>query len=62
MPEGVKQKIYEFLTKHKGEELTVEDIARGVGEERLSIVKAQLTRLAKEGKVVKTPEGKYKAL
>jgi len=61
MPEGVKQKIYEFLAKNKGREFAVEEIARGIGEERLPIVKAQLTRLIKEGKVVKTPEGKYRA-
>ena len=60
MVEGIKKKILDFLTSNKGKEFTVEEIAKAVGEERLNVVKAQLTRLIKDGKVVKT-DNKYKA-
>ena len=60
MVEGIKKRIYEFLLSNKGKEFTPEEIAKAVGEERLNVVKAQLTRLVKEGKVIKT-DGKYKA-
>ncbi|MCG2863756.1 MAG: TrmB family transcriptional regulator [Vulcanisaeta sp.] len=60
MVEGIKKKILDFLTSNKGKEFTVEEIAKAVGEERLNVVKAQLTRLIKDGKVVKT-DNKYRA-
>ncbi|MFB6469728.1 MAG: TrmB family transcriptional regulator [Vulcanisaeta sp. AZ3] len=60
MVEGIKKKILDYLTGNKDKEFAVEEIARAVGEERLNVVKAQLTRLVKDGKVVKT-DGKYKA-
>lgn len=59
MVEGIKKKIYEFLAANKGKEFSVEEIAKAVGEERLNVVKAQLTRLVKEGKVVRT-DSRYK--
>jgi predicted transcriptional regulator of viral defense system len=61
MSDGIKKKILDYLTQNRGKELTVEDIAKAVGEQRLNVVKAQLTRLAKEGRVQKVAEGKYKA-
>ncbi len=61
MVESVKKKIYDFLVSRKGQAFTVEEIAKAVGEERLNVVKAQLTRLVKEGKIEKTPENKYRA-
>ncbi|WP_291765539.1 TrmB family transcriptional regulator [Caldivirga sp. UBA161] len=60
MSDGIKKKILDYLTQNKGKELTVEDVAKAVGEQRLNVVKAQLTRLAKEGRVQKVAEGKYK--
>ena len=60
MVEGIKKKILDFLTSNRGKEFTVEEIAKAVGEERLNVVKAQLTRLIKDGKVVKT-DNKYRA-
>ncbi|OYT26830.1 MAG: TrmB family transcriptional regulator [Thermoprotei archaeon ex4572_64] len=60
MVEGVKKKILDFLTSRRGQEFSVDEIAKAVGEERLNVVKAQLTRLVKEGKIVRT-DGKYKA-
>ncbi|MFP3194958.1 MAG: TrmB family transcriptional regulator [Caldivirga sp.] len=62
MSDGIKKKILDYLTQNRGKELTVEDIAKAVGEQRLNVVKAQLTRLAKEGRVQKVAEGKYKAV
>jgi predicted ArsR family transcriptional regulator len=61
MPSGVKTKIYEFLTQNKGKEFTAEEIAKMLGIEKAAIVKAQLTRLIREGKVEKTAEGRYRA-
>ncbi|WP_069807294.1 TrmB family transcriptional regulator [Vulcanisaeta thermophila] len=61
MVEGIKKKILDYLTANKGKEFTVEEIAKAVGEERLNVIKAQLTRLIKDGKVQKT-NGKYKAV
>ncbi|ADY01083.1 MAG: TrmB family transcriptional regulator [Vulcanisaeta sp.] len=60
MVEGIKKKILDYLTSNKGKEFTAEEIARAVGEERINVIKAQLTRLIKDGKVVKT-DGKYKS-
>ncbi len=60
--EGLKSRIYEFLLKNKGREFTVEEIAKAINEERISVVKAQLTRLVKEGKVVKVGVDKYKVV
>ncbi|BDR92650.1 TrmB family transcriptional regulator [Vulcanisaeta souniana] len=60
MVEGIKKKILDYLTGNRGREFTAEEIARAVGEERVNVIKAQLTRLIKDGKVVKT-NGKYKA-
>ena len=60
MPEGIKKKILDYLTSNRDREFTVDEIAKAIGEERLNVVKAQLTRLVKEGKVVKL-NGKYKA-
>ncbi|KUO85006.1 MAG: TrmB family transcriptional regulator [Caldivirga sp.] len=62
MSDGIKKKILDYLTQNRGKELAVEDIAKAVGEQRLNVVKAQLTRLAKEGRVQKVAEGKYKAV
>ncbi|AAL64818.1 HTH domain-containing protein [Pyrobaculum aerophilum] len=61
MPSGVKNKIYEYLSQNKGKELTAEEIAKAIGVEKVAIVKAQLTRLVREGKVEKTAEGRYRA-
>ncbi|MCC6031342.1 MAG: HTH domain-containing protein [Pyrobaculum sp.] len=61
MPSGVKTKIYEFLAQNKGKEFTAEEIAKMLGIEKVAIVKAQLTRLIREGKVEKTAEGRYRA-
>jgi HTH domain. len=61
MPSGIKTKIYEFLTQNKGKEFTAEEIAKMIGIEKVAIVKAQLTRLMREGKVEKTAEGRYRA-
>ncbi|ACB40463.1 HTH domain-containing protein [Pyrobaculum neutrophilum] len=60
MPSGVKNKIYEYLSQNKGKELTAEEIAKIIGVEKVAVVKAQLTRLIREGKVEKTAEGRYK--
>ncbi|NPA70117.1 MAG: TrmB family transcriptional regulator [Crenarchaeota archaeon] len=60
--EGLKSKIYEFLVRNRGKVFTVEEIAKAVNEERISVVKAQLTRLVKEGKVIKVDIDKYKAV
>lgn len=60
MPEGVKSKILDVLGQNRGKELTVEEIAKMVGVERVAVVKAQLTRLVREGKVEKTAEGRYR--
>ncbi len=60
--EGLKSKIYEFLVRNRGKEFTVEEIAKAVNEERISVVKAQLTRLVKEGKVIKVDIDKYRAI
>lgn len=51
----------DVLGQNRGKELTVEEIAKMVGVERVAVVKAQLTRLVKEGKVEKTAEGRYRA-
>ncbi|MFB6491137.1 MAG: HTH domain-containing protein [Thermoproteus sp. AZ2] len=61
MPEGVKDKIYQFLSQNAGKEFTAEEIAKSIGVARVAIVKAQLTRLKKEGKVEETPDRRYKA-
>lgn len=61
MPEGVKDKIYQFLSQNAGKEFTAEEIAKSIGVARVAIVKAQLTRLKKEGKVEETPDHRYKA-
>jgi len=61
MPSGVKTKIYEFLAQNKGKEFAAEEIAKVVGIEKVAIVKAQLTRLTREGKVERTAEGRYRA-
>ncbi|RFA98535.1 HTH domain-containing protein [Pyrobaculum aerophilum] len=61
MPSGIKNKIYEYLSQNKGKELTAEEIAKAIGVEKVAIVKAQLTRLVREGKVEKTAEGRYRA-
>ena len=59
MVEGIKKKILDYLASNKGREFTAEEIAKAIGEERLNVVKAQLTRLIKDGKVIKT-DNKYK--
>ncbi len=61
MPEGIKMKVLDFLQRNKGNEYAVEDIAEALKVEKVSVLKAQLTRLVKEGKVERTPEGKYRA-
>ncbi|ABL87728.1 conserved hypothetical protein [Pyrobaculum islandicum DSM 4184] len=61
MPSGVKAKIYEYLSQNKGKEFTAEEIAKVLGVEKVAIVRAQLTRLVREGKVEKTAEGRYRA-
>jgi predicted transcriptional regulator of viral defense system len=61
MPSGVKTKIYEFLAQNKGKEFAAEEIAKMIGIEKVAIVKAQLTRLTREGKVERTAEGRYRA-
>ncbi|MEM0479012.1 MAG: TrmB family transcriptional regulator [Pyrobaculum sp.] len=61
MPFGVKTKIYEYMAQNKGKEFTAEEIAKALGIEKVAIVKAQLTRLIREGKVEKTPEGRYRS-
>lgn len=60
MTDGIKKKILDYLTQNKGKEFTVEEVAKAIGEQRLNVVKAQLTRLTKEGRVQKVAEGKYK--
>ncbi len=60
MPLGVKNKVYDFLSKNRDREFSAEDIARALAVEKVAIIKAQLTRLMKEGKVEKTPEGLYR--
>ncbi len=60
--EGLKSRIHEFLLKNRGKEFTVEEIAKAINEERISVVKAQLTRLVKEGKVLKVGVDKYKVI
>jgi len=60
--QGVKKKILELLQVEKNEEFSLEEIAERIGEQRISIVKAQLTRLIREGKVVEVRKGVYKAL
>ncbi|MEL9990741.1 MAG: HTH domain-containing protein [Thermoproteus sp.] len=61
MPEGVKNKVYQFLTQNPGKEFTAEEIAKAIGVDRVAIVKAQLTRLKKEGKVEETVDHRFKA-
>lgn len=61
MTDGIKKRILDYLVQNKGKELTVEDIAKAIGEQRLNVVKAQLTRLVKEGRIQRVAEGKYKA-
>ncbi len=58
---SLKGRIYEFLRKNRGKEFTLDEIAKAVNETRLNVVKAQLTRLVKEGKVIKIGVDKYKA-
>ncbi|CCC82492.1 HTH domain-containing protein [Thermoproteus tenax] len=60
MPEGVKEKIYQFLSQNAGKEYTPEEIAKAIGVDRVAIVKAQLTRLKKEGKVEETADHRFK--
>jgi len=60
--QGVKKKILELLQVEKNEEFSLEEIAERIGEQRISIIKAQLTRLIREGKVVEVRKGVYKAL
>ncbi|AET32744.1 hypothetical protein P186_1315 [Pyrobaculum ferrireducens] len=57
----MKTKIYEYLAQNKGKELTAEEVAKAIGVEKVAVVKAQLTRLIREGKVEKTAEGRYRA-
>ncbi|MBP1449990.1 MAG: HTH domain-containing protein [Thermoproteus sp.] len=61
MPEGVKTKIYQFLSQNAGKEFTAEEIAKSIGVDRIAVVKAQLTRLKKEGRVVETADHRFKA-
>lgn len=61
MPPGIKQKIYDYLSQNKGKEFTVEEIAKALGVDKSSVIKAQLTRLIKEGKVEKTAEGRFRS-
>lgn len=61
MPEGVKTKIYQLLSQNAGKEFTAEEIAKSIGVDRIAVVKAQLTRLKKEGKVVETADHRFKA-
>ncbi|MEZ0319221.1 MAG: HTH domain-containing protein [Pyrobaculum sp.] len=60
MPSGIKSKIYEYLAQNKGKEFTAEEIAKAIGVEKTAVVKAQLTRLVREGKVEKSAEGRFK--
>lgn len=60
MPLGIKNKVYDYLSKNRDREFSAEDIARALAVEKVSVVKAQLTRLIKEGKVEKTPEGRFR--
>lgn len=53
---SVKNKIVEEL---KSGSKSLEDLVKATGS-KPGIVKGQLTRLIKEGKVEKTPENKYK--
>lgn len=53
---SVKNKIVEEL---KAGVKSVEDLVKATGS-KPGVVKGQLTRLIKEGKVEKTAEGKYK--
>lgn len=53
---SVKSKILEEL---KAGAKSVEDLIKATGS-KPGVVKVQLTRLIKEGKVEKTAEGKYK--
>ncbi|MEM1597956.1 MAG: TrmB family transcriptional regulator [Pyrobaculum sp.] len=61
MPSGIKTKIYEYLAQNKDKEFTAEEIAKAIGVEKVAVVKAQLTRLVREGKVEKSAEGRFKA-
>ncbi|MEM2341659.1 MAG: TrmB family transcriptional regulator [Candidatus Bathyarchaeia archaeon] len=54
---SVKSKIIEEL---KTSPKTIEELVKVTGS-KPGVVKGQLTRLIKEGKVEKTAEGKYKA-
>ncbi|RLF22748.1 MAG: TrmB family transcriptional regulator [Thermoprotei archaeon] len=56
MPE-VKRRIIEALKEHGP--LTPEEIAEKIGYPKVSVIKGQLTRLKKEGKVVEEA-GKYR--
>lgn len=53
---GVKDKILEEL---KSGPKSLEELVKATGAKE-SVVKGQLTRLEKAGKVVKTGDGKYK--
>ncbi len=48
----LKARILDVL-KSKGEPMTAEEIARELNYERVPVIKGLLTRLMKEGKVVK---------
>ena len=56
MGRRVKEKI---LKKLESGPKTVKELARLIGA-RKAVVKGQLTRLVREGKVVEVEEGKYK--
>jgi len=60
MPAGVKAKIVDLLCSNRDQAYTPEEIAEQLGVERVAVVKAQLTRLVKEGRVEKLPDGRYK--
>lgn len=60
MPAGVKARIVELLCGNRDQAFSPEEIAEQLGVERVAVVKAQLTRLVKEGKVEKLPDGRYK--
>lgn len=62
MVQELKKRILELLQVEKDKEFSLKEIAERIGEERLSIVKAQLTRLVKEGKIAEVKKGVYKAL
>ena len=61
MPEGIKMKVLEYLQRNKGGEYSVEELADALKVGKVSVLKAQLTRLVKEGKVERTPDGRYRA-